>query len=94
MDRQILRVDRRVLQGDRQINRRVLRVDKGILRVLRAVRRVLPIIRRVLLSKSGMARGSRPEGFCKKGVLKNFTKFTGKHLCQSLFFNEVAGVAV
>ena len=21
----------------------------------------------------------------KKGVLKNFTKFTGKHLCQSLF---------
>ena len=25
--------------------------------------------------------------FCKKGVLRNFTKFTGKHLCQSLFFN-------
>ena len=23
--------------------------------------------------------------FCKKGVLKNFTKFTGKHQCQSLF---------
>ena len=22
--------------------------------------------------------------FCKKGVLWNFTKFTGKHLCQSL----------
>ena len=22
---------------------------------------------------------------CKKGVLRNFTKFTGKHLCQSLF---------
>ena len=30
-----------------------------------------------------------PEVFCKKGVLKNFTKFTGKHLCQSLFFNNV-----
>ena len=28
----------------------------------------------------------------KKGVLKNFTKFTGKHLCQSLFFNKVAGL--
>ena len=27
----------------------------------------------------------------KKGVLKNFAKFTGKHLCQSLFFNKVAG---
>ena len=26
----------------------------------------------------------------KKGVLKNFTKFTGKHLCQSRFFNKVA----
>ena len=24
----------------------------------------------------------------KKGVLRNFAKFTGKHLCQSLFFNE------
>ena len=38
-------------------------------------------------------RSSRPEVFCKKGVLRNFTKFTGKHLCQSLFFNKVAGQA-
>ena len=35
-------------------------------------------------------RTSRPEVFCKKGVLRNVTKFTGKHLCQSLFFNKVA----
>ena len=28
----------------------------------------------------------------RKAVLKNFTKFTGKHLCQSLFFNKVAGL--
>ena len=28
----------------------------------------------------------------KKGVLSNFTKFTGKHLCQGLFFNKVAGL--
>ena len=28
--------------------------------------------------------------YIKKGVYKNFTKFTGKHLCQSLFFNKVA----
>ena len=27
----------------------------------------------------------------KKGVLRNLTKFTDKHLCVSLFFNEVAG---
>ena len=37
-------------------------------------------------------RSTRPEVFCKKGVLKNFSKFTGKHLCQSLFFNKVAGL--
>ena len=30
-------------------------------------------------------RSSRPEVFCKK-------MFTGKHLCQSLFFNNVAGL--
>ena len=26
-----------------------------------------------------------PGGVTLKGVLKNFTKFTGKHLCQSVF---------
>ena len=30
----------------------------------------------------------------KVGVLINFTKFTGKRLCQSLFFNKVAGLAL
>ena len=35
---------------------------------------------------------SRPEVFCKNGVLRNFTKFTGKHLCQSPFFNKVTGL--
>ena len=37
-------------------------------------------------------RSSCPEMFCEKGVLRNFSKFTGKHLCQSLFFNNVAGL--
>ena len=27
----------------------------------------------------------------KRGVPRNFAKFTGKQLCQSLFFNKVAG---
>ena len=27
----------------------------------------------------------------KKGVLRNFAKFTGKNLRQNLFFNKVAG---
>ena len=37
-------------------------------------------------------RSSRPEVFCRKGVLRNFAKFTGKHLWKSLFFNKVAGL--
>ena len=27
-----------------------------------------------------------------KGVFRNFTKFTGKHLCQTLSFNKLAGL--
>ena len=37
-------------------------------------------------------RSSHPKVFCKKGVPRNFAKFTVKHLCQSLFFNKVAGL--
>ena len=33
-------------------------------------------------------KSSRPEVFCEKVVLRNFTKLTGKHLCQSFFFNK------
>ena len=35
-------------------------------------------------------RSSRLEVFCKNRVLRNFVKFTEKHLCQSLFFNKIA----
>ena len=41
---------------------------------------------------TGMDRSSHQRCSIKKGVLRNFTKFTGKHLCQSLFFNKVAGL--
>ena len=27
-----------------------------------------------------------------KGVLRNFAKFTGKHMCQRIFLNKVAGL--
>ena len=30
--------------------------------------------------------------FCKNGVLRNFSNFTGKYLRQSHFFNKVAGL--
>ena len=37
-------------------------------------------------------RSSHRRCSVKKGVLRNLTKFTGKHLHQSLFFNKVAGL--
>ena len=36
-----------------------------------------------------MNASSHPEVFCQKGALKNFAKFSGKHLRQSLFYKEV-----
>ena len=38
-----------------------------------------------------MIQNSHRRCFAKKSILKNFTKFAGRHLCQSLFFNKVAG---
>ena len=37
-------------------------------------------------------RSSHHRCSMKKGVLRNLTKSTGKHLCQSLFLNKVAGL--
>ena len=37
----------------------------------------------IMIEKRGYRyRSSRPEVFCKNGVLKNFAKFIGKHLRQ------------
>ena len=45
------------------------------------------------IKQNTKARSSHSEVFCKKQVLKNFTKFAGKYLCRSLFFNN-AGTSV
>ena len=37
---------------------------------------------------------SRQEVLCKKGALRNFAKFSRKHLCQIFFFNKVANTGV
>ena len=42
--------------------------------------------------RCSLDRSSRLEVFCKRGVLRSFAKFTGKHLCQSLFLHKVAGL--
>ena len=39
-----------------------------------------------------LVRSSHKRCYVKKGALTNFAKFTGKHLCQSLFLNKVAGL--
>ena len=46
----------------------------------------------ILFEMSLYDRSSRPDVFCKKGVLRKFVKFTGKHFRQSLFFNKVVGL--
>ena len=47
-------------------------------------------VKEIKLLENRILRSSRPKVFCKKNVLKNFSKFTGKHLHQRLFFNKVA----
>ena len=46
--------------------------------------RILPIFQWLLLKSNHL------QMLCKISVLKNFEKLTGKHLCLSHFFNEVA----
>ena len=38
------------------------------------------------------SRSSRLEVFCKKSILRDIAKFTGKRICQSLFFNKIPGL--
>ena len=45
----------------------------------------------IRLQASSLQKQPR-RGSVGRGVLRNFVKFTGKHLCQSLFFNKVAGL--
>ena len=53
-------------------------------------------IRRSILdvyrSLDTLLRSSQRRCSVKKGVFRNFAKFTGKNLCQSLFFSKVAGL--
>ena len=44
----------------------------------------------VLSERRDLYSSSRSEMVFKVDVLKNFVNLTGKHLCQSLFFNKIA----
>ena len=45
-----------------------------------------------ICQSSEVEQNQLQEVFCKKDVLKNLAKFTGKQLWQSLFFNKIAGL--
>ena len=52
------------------------------------------IIRLIICMNVHFTQFRSSHGGCsvRKNALRNFAKFTGKHLCQSLFFNKVAGL--
>ena len=52
------------------------------------------VLSSVLLHSTWIRSSSHQRGSVRKGVLRNFAKFTGKHQCQSLFFNKVAGLSL
>ena len=45
-----------------------------------------------LVLRKSTCRSSHRRSFVRKSVLRNFAKFTGRHLWQSLFFNKVTGL--
>ena len=49
------------------------------------------LFQRQVDSNTSSLQKQPPGVFCKKRCSRNFAKFTGKHLCESLFFNKVAG---
>ena len=60
-------------------------VNKTSTQLLNSEAMILEIIFRIL-------RSTHRRCSVKKGVIGNFAKSTGKHLCQSLFFNKVTGL--
>ena len=92
----IYRITAQLLAFDMDVHSRTL--DNKIIRIQkRPLRKVysdykssfIELLDKKLLDKA--LRSSRLDVFCKKGVLRKIPKLTGKHLCQSLFFNKVAG---
>ena len=49
---------------------------------------------KVIVLKEKHVRNSHQRCSVKIGALKKFAKLTGKHLCQGLLFNKVAGLSL
>ena len=52
----------------------------------------LQVLNKFWLCKWKCLQKQPSELLCKKHVVKNFSKFTGKHLCWSFLFNKIAGL--
>ena len=50
------------------------------------------MVNQYIIGKLMITQKQSPRRVLKKGVLRNFAKFTIKHLCQGLFFDKVAGL--
>ena len=57
-------------------------------RIIRDIRNFLSKEKKIITND----RSSHKRFSVQKGVIRNFTKFTGKPPCQCLFFNKVAGL--
>ena len=53
---------------------------------------IFTFYQRSIVEISSLLQKLPPELFYEKDYLRNFVKFTEKHLCQCLFHNKVAGV--
>ena len=89
----------RFLQGFIWINILILEIFEKIVRVSKArkfvVRNMKSFQRPIMIKKTAFQpskyESNRSEVFCKNSVLRNFAKFTRKHLRQSLLFNKIGG---
>ena len=50
-----------------------------------SVKKVFLKISQISQENTCVQKQSIPAVFCEKGLIRNFAKFAGKHLCQSLF---------
>ena len=58
------------------------------------LRNLFSIGKIIILYSHVVCRSSRPEMFCKKSLLKNFAKFTGKTCARVSFFKKLQAIGL
>ena len=85
-----------ILKNELKLQNKLLNLLKTLRKLLLNIflslsQRIFKVL--TIIKASSKFRSTHQRCSVREGVLRNFAKFTGKHLCQSLFFNEVAGLA-